>query len=397
MVTLILAGCSSQVIMEKTAVPTFRNETETATIAATETYLPTFTLTHTPPVLPILNQVELVHIEFVDSTNGWGIAVNDKGFIARTFDGGESWFNATTAGAGQIGTSTELFVLDDSHAWAIVPEMDFFQSVLFYTSDGGMSWKSQVAPFGRAQIQFLDVSNGFAMADRGAGAGSNAIGLFSTSDGGLTWTYIFRNDPTEPGASDSLPLEGIKNGMIFIDKHTGWITGSLPVAGDIYLYMTHDNGFTWAKQDIQLPSGYEDFLYIPHPPIFFGSTGILPLTIIKPDRTELTFYSSTDSGEHWNGNPASNSISSGRFTFADALHGWSWNGGGNIYFTKDGAQTWTKTVTNTNLSGKLNQIGFNKTASGEYVGWALSNLDENNQAQLYITSNQGLTWTQKYP
>ena len=55
-------------------------------------------------------------------------------------------------------------------------------------------------------MQFLDADTGRALAGRGAGAGSEAVELFQTSDGGASWTSVFHDDPGQAGSSDSLPL-----------------------------------------------------------------------------------------------------------------------------------------------------------------------------------------------
>jgi len=341
----------------------------------------------------------LAHIDFQDASRGWGIVVNGNGHIVRTVDGGKTWLNTTPAGVGQIGPSASLFMLDTDHVWALVPGADFYSASLYRTSDGGITWSSNMVPFGGAALQFVDASTGRALADRGAGAGSNAVGLYQTPDAGITWTSVFHNDPTEPGSSDSLPLGGIKNGMVFLNANTGWVTGSLPVAGNVYLYITHDGGISWAQQNIPLPAGYESYLYMAHTPIFFGQEGLLPLTIYLPDSTSLTFYLTHDGGATWTGDPSApaRSIPPGRYSFADALHGWSWDGGSTLYSSSNAGLTWQGEGTNLNISGTLNQIDFTFNGAGSYTGWALTGLDENNHSKLYQTNDGGITWTPLIP
>jgi photosystem II stability/assembly factor-like uncharacterized protein len=309
--------------------------------------------------------------------------------VLRTVDGGTTWLNATPPGIGAIGLSAALTVLDTNTAWLLVPGTDFFSGTLYRTGDGGITWSSNVVPFGGALIQFQNGSSGRALADRGAGAGSEAVELFQTSDGGATWISVFHDDPSQPGSSDSLPLGGIKNGMTFLDDQTGWVTGFLPMDGDIYLYITHDGGVSWAKQSVPLPAVYEAYQYLPQTPVFFGKDGFLPLTIYKSGTSDLTFYTTHDGGLTWTGDPANANqvIQPGLPAFADALHIWSWDGGTSLYSTSDGAQTWDDTKPTLDLSGNLSRLEFVPGPAGWFTGWALSRVDEAGNSQLYRTTD----------
>jgi photosystem II stability/assembly factor-like uncharacterized protein len=372
------------------------------TVAVTEPPVPPATATNTPvpPPLPVISSPVLVQIDFQDASNGWGVVVNDSGSILRTADGGATWLNATPPGVGSIGYSARLTALNTNTVWVLIPGADFFTGMLYRTTDGGITWTSNPVPFGGANLQFLDASTGRALANRGAGAGSEAVELFQTSDGGATWVSVFHNDPTQPGSSDSLPLNGIKNGMTFLDANTGWVTGTRPVGGEIYLYVTHDGGVSWAMQPIPLPAGYETNWYTPSVPIFFGQDGFLPLTISYPaGNIEQVFYVTHDGGATWSGDPtdASKVIMPGLPAFADALHIWSWDGGTNLYFTTDGAQIWGGTIANLDLSGRLSQLEFVPGPAGQFTGWALTSVDDSGHSQSYRTTDNGATWTPLIP
>ncbi len=391
-----LAACSTQAGTQPAALP-FSTSTTLAippvpTIMATR--IPTASETFIPPMLPAAAAPALVRIDFQDANNGWGIAVNGHGMVLRTLDGGSSWLDATPAGAGDIGLSAVLTVLDTNHAWVLVPGTDFFSGMLFRTGDGGMTWSSNTVAFGGALVQFLDRSHGFALADRGAGAGSEAVELFQSTDGGGTWSSVSHDDPGQPGASGSLPLAGIKNGMIFIDTRTGWVTGSLPQAGQVYFYVTHDGGISWTQQSLPLPAGYEAYQYLPQAPVFFGKDGFLPVTVYLPGRAVLTFYTSQDGGLSWNGDPANagQTLPPGLVAIADAQHTWCWDGGVRIHFTSDGAQTWSDSPTSPDLSGALARLEF---VPG-FTGWALTRLDNAGHSQLYRTTD-GIQWTPLIP
>lgn len=352
-----------------------------------------------PPDLPVVPASALVRIDFQDSNNGWGIAVNDGGYLLRTVDGGTTWLNTTPLGVTGIGYSTNLSVLDVNTAWVLVPNADFFTGKLYRTTDGGLTWTSFDVPFGGKNIQFLDASTGLALADRGAGMGSDSVEMFQTSDGGATWLSVFNNDPNRPDSSGSLPLGGIKNGMTFLDANTGWVTGTRPVDGEVYLFVTHDGGASWSQQSIPLPAGYESYQYMPQAPVFFGIDGFLPLVINLSITTDFTFYTTHDGGTTWTGDPknAKSVVKPGSYAFADTLHGWCWDGGTNLYSTADGAQTWGEMLISLDLNGQLSQIEFVPGAANQFIGWALTSVDDAGHSQLYKTTDNGFTWTPLIP
>ncbi|MGD0750313.1 MAG: hypothetical protein ABSA23_02780 [Anaerolineales bacterium] len=397
---IVLAACSPQAVTVTPALPA--STTTSLTTASPATPVPsstaapspTATETSVPPALPVVASPALVRINFQDSKNGWGIAVNANGYVLRTVDGGSTWLNATPPGTGSIGFSAGLTVLNSNHAWVLVPGMDFFSGTLYRTSDGGMTWSANTVPFGGAYLQFLDPNTGRALAERGVAAGSEAVELFQTSDGGVTWTSVFHDDPGQPGSSDSLPMAGIKNGMTFSDPQTGWVTGSIPADGDVYLYTTQDGGVSWSQQRLSLPPGYAAYQYLPQAPVFFGKDGILPLTIYRSGSTDLTFYTSQDGGLTWTGDPANANrvIQAGLPAIADALHMWCWDGGTSLYTTSDGAQTWDDSKASLDLSGNLSWLEF---VPG-FTGWALTRLDDAGHSQLY-RSTDGVNWTPLIP
>ena len=393
---IILAACSAQ---PSAATPTLPSGSTTSPTSAnpatpvpssTAAPVPTVTETSLPPALPVVASPALVRINFQDMNNGWGLAVNGNGYVLRTVDGGSTWLNATPPGTGRIGLSASLTVLNSNHAWVLVPGADFFSGTLYRTSDGGLTWNSNPVPFGGAYLQFLDPNTGRDLADRGAVAGSEAVELFQTSDGGAIWTSVFHDDPGQPGASGSLPVAGIKNGMTFINPQTGWVTGSIPSAGDVYLYLTQDGGVSWTQQNLSLPPGYADYQYLPQAPVFFGKDGILPLTIYRSGSTGLTFYTSQDGGLTWTGDPADAKrvIQTGLPAVADALHFWCWDGGTSLYTTRDAGQTWDDAKASLDLSGNLAWMEF---VPG-FTGWALTRLDDSGHSQLY-RSTDGVNWT----
>jgi photosystem II stability/assembly factor-like uncharacterized protein len=390
---MALGACTPTPTIESaTGTPVPLPPTPTATQTAANTPLPT--LSGAPAVSPTL-----VHIGFQDANSGWGIDSKGSGSILRTIDGGKTWVNVTPPGLSGIGYSSGLSVLDVSTAWVLVPNADFFTGKLYHTSDGGLTWASFDVPFGGGPMQFIDSNTGRVLADRGAGAGSQSVEMFQSSDGGATWLSVFNNDPTRPDSSGSLPLSGIKNGMTFLDANTGWVTGSRPMDGDVYLFTTADGGIDWTQQTIPLPAGYDSYQYMPQAPVFFGIDGFLPLMIYRSNNPDIIFFTTHDGGAAWSGDPANASqiVPPGQYAFADALHGWSWDGGAKLFFTSDGAQTWSSISTSLDLNGSLSKLVFVPGTAGSYTGWALTSPDDAGATQLYQTIDNGATWTAMIP
>jgi photosystem II stability/assembly factor-like uncharacterized protein len=378
-------------------------------ISAANTQIHFATLTDTPiqpailagtpipptPDLPIVPLPVLVRIDFKDTAHGWGIASNGSGYILRTVDGGATWLNATPLGVTGIGRSTGFFALNVNTVWIQIPNIDFFTGTLYHTTDGGVSWTSTPVPFGEADIQFLDASTGRLLANRGAGAGSNAVELYQTTDGGSTWVSVFHNDPIQPGSSDALPLSGIKNGMIFLDANTGWVSGSRPVAGVVYLYITQDGGVSWGQQTIPLPQKINTNQFLVQAPAFIGQDGYLPILVYYPDTVVQTFFISHDGGTTWSGDPTDMHkiiLNPCVYSFADALNGFCWNGGTDLYYTRDGSSSWANLKPDVNLSGQLTQLEFIPGTAGKFTGWALTNVDDTGHSQLFQTTDSGSNW-----
>lgn len=111
---------------------------------------------------------------------------------------------------------------------------------LFYTSDGGKTWKDAATPelshkLGIFSISFIDKKIGWA-------AGENFVRdinnpeididvLLKTTDGGKTWVKV------ETNTHEKLGLFKVK----FTDKNNGWLTGERNI------YQTRDGGNSWTK------------------------------------------------------------------------------------------------------------------------------------------------------
>jgi photosystem II stability/assembly factor-like uncharacterized protein len=351
---------------------------------------PTATSTAAPVIhLPLVENPQLTQFYFFNENDGWG-ATETK--VVRTDNGGVTWYDATPAAQAQFSYAPYVF-FDAQTAWLLVGEGAFNAGVLFHTTDGGVTWTSNAVPFGFASLQFLDASNGFALVALGAGAGSEAVALFKTNDGGLNWARVFVNDPNDAAANNSLPLGGQKSGFTFRDASNGWVGGSTPVDGYIYLYRTRDGGSTWSEINLALPAGYESAQTGNDGPRFFSATqGILVVTFVMPSAAGLqaVVYRTSDGGETWTPGQV---IAAGRVhDFASFSDGFAWGNGSQLLVTRDAGQTWGAVTSNEDFSASLVSFQF----ASPLVGWVLTTT-ETLDPSLYKTTDGGATWTLLIP
>jgi hypothetical protein len=173
---------------------------------------------------PPVEMPAFIDVQFLNELDAWAVTETQ---IVRTNDGGITWYNITPPDVTETGYTVETFVFDRNHVWVQKPDFNNFPNngLLYRTTDGGLSWTISSTPFSSGDLNFTDVSNGWMLADLGVGAGSNAVAVFQTMDGGATWTQTYTNDPNNPDAGDSLPLGGIKSDLVPLNAQTAWVTG----------------------------------------------------------------------------------------------------------------------------------------------------------------------------
>ncbi|MBT3323097.1 MAG: hypothetical protein HN392_12510 [Anaerolineae bacterium] len=347
-------------------------------VSLPSTEAPTETLLATPTAEPrfeIIIAPALRKIEMLDSQNGWGQA---EGMILRTEDGGETWLNISPENIFSDPAYAPSFFLDARTGWVLLANNEeYSQSVLYKTIDGGATWMWRNMPFGRADIGFLDAEKGYILENLGAGAGSNGVGIWTTENGGDDYNRVFLH---EPGYDASLPISGIKNGIFFTDSQNGWVVGSQPQDGYIWLYRTEDGGFSWTHQDLALPFSYENAQTSIYAPVFFeNGLAILPVYLYS-EESATVFYRTVDNGERWTA--TSPLLARGKYAIVSADEIILWDGNVRIYSSDDSGETWGYRETDWQPADTLLAIDFISATEG----WALS--DEG----LYGSKDGGLTW-----
>ena len=187
-------------------------------------------------------------IAFADAQNGWvagdcfGV-VPGSPYLYQTADGGHTWqfyklpppadvpdlYNQETsacgAGApvfvspteGRLPVSCQGQNNGQSRGW------------LYSTSDGGKTWTPQPLPTPYGVLQFLDVNAGWWLGGAAPFDPTIPRELYATQDGGKTWKAVKRLNWT--GQID------------FVDAQTGWVVAKSDQA--IALVSTQDGGQKW--------------------------------------------------------------------------------------------------------------------------------------------------------
>jgi photosystem II stability/assembly factor-like uncharacterized protein len=341
-----------------------------------------------PPVSPGLPVVAPGYvpaaIRMIDLSNGWGMRGSR---ILRTRDGGKHWKDISPQAADPEQELIPAYFYSISSAWVIYPSPDYSQGTLYHTTDAGLNWQSATVPFGSAILQALDAQTLYAMADRGAAAGSQAVDVYRSTDAGATWEEVYHIDPQD-SAANSLPFGGDKTGMAFSDQKNGWITGVEPVDGLVYLYYSQDGGGTWQLQPVDLPVELSQAQIFTEQVQFFSQTqGVIPFqaTVVQNNtpQNKLGVMVTTDAGKNWKFSTLL--PSSGVFYATNFVDFYVWDGS-SLYLSRDSGKTWNQTVSSQLPGSSPYMIQFLDPSHG----WLVDN--DGAQVQLYQTRDGGKTW-----
>ena len=341
-----------------------------------------------PTEPPPFTGLAFVYLDMLTESTGWALTTTS---VVRTTDGGETWTDVSPDDWSPDMLPSSAFFRNELHAWVIQTDpVDFERGTFYHTSDSGASWLKYDVPFGAGMMSFYDNRNGWIMVGLGAGAGSQAIAIFVTHDGGASWSETYRRDTGEPEPEGEIPLVGSKQGITFRDSSHGYVTGSIPMDNFSYLYSSNDGGFHFQQQNIPLPDAIDTAMLSLEAPIFFtGQEGILPVYLYTPDAAYTVFYTTSDGGTHWT--PTALLPVLGRFS-APELDNWFVWDGNTLYHSTDIGETWDEVNPNINLDSMISTLDFVDGQNG-WVTW----VDADGVTGLSFTADGGATWTALQP
>jgi photosystem II stability/assembly factor-like uncharacterized protein len=235
---------------------------------------------------------------FVDANGGYALVDLGAGAgsqyvaIYQTNDSGANWTQVFTHEPGaskslpESGHKAGLTFLDMNHGWigGDIPMTDHFY--FYYTTDGGVTWAQETdislpatysgSFLGVQQPFFINGMVGYLPVRALTAGGDTYYLIYSTDDGGQTWSY--QGDVQDGKAVDFYSLD------------SGWI------AADSGLYFSSDSGVTWSPAAANgIPSG-EYMLKVDFVDLQNG------WALGTPDsstQVPLNLYHTTDGGANW--------------------------------------------------------------------------------------------------
>jgi photosystem II stability/assembly factor-like uncharacterized protein len=326
---------------------------------------------------------------FIDNQTGW--YVGQQNTILKTGNGGSSWTKLNSGISllpNQYVHYKNLFFNDSNNGWVVgyigSTSGGDLQGVVLKTTNGGLSWSSQIFGTGLFSISFTSSQKGWIVGGQGS--------IYVTADGGNNWItqssgtlnllhdVAFKNDEMGIIVGMGTVLITTNGGLNWTAKSVSSSTlysvnylesGISFAVGGGKLYKSNDNGNNWSIQNDSLPWGTDR--------IFFTST--LKGWYSSSQGEGLGIGKTIDGGESWSKKTASGELSK-LFLLKNPLKIWGikWKG---LLHSPDGHK-WR--YIESDLISNMKDIFF----KDENNGWIVGGYNFNNN--MIRTTDGGNTW-----
>lgn len=231
------------------------------------------------------------YLEFVNSLTGWLAIGHDPGAgqapmsIFQTIDGGHSWMlmrSALDQPNGNLDTCCQSGMAYLSDQVGLVTNLygPITSPFIDWTIDGGKTWQTIQLPLPEAQLAEsglcgttspialppLTVQLVMQCLDADSQTGASLTYLYTTTDGGINWTYHQLPDPSSQGEIRTSIQRKVE--IQFFDPNTGWaivhdhyqaeIDGATQTITSFF--STHDGGNNWEEHTSSSWSGQLSFI-----------------------------------------------------------------------------------------------------------------------------------------
>lgn len=301
------------------------------------------------PSLHYVNVLKAVDANTLWFSDSKATAATDTGrYIGLSTDGGNTWSNKLVTGPAAAATIGDMHPVSATTAW-LVSSGSGSQNGIWKTTNAGTSWTKQTSASFNTSISFAnvvyfwDANNGFCAGDP-FGTGSNQrFEMYTTTDGGNTWTNI-------PTGTAPAPKDGAEFGYtskITVQGNNIWLGTDL---GRV-LYSSN-RGASWqAFQTPAIDFGGVTVSGFTADVAFKDSTN--GLLVSNEDGVSL-LYSTSNSGATWTPiTPTGTFYASGIAYVPGTTNTYVTTGiDDGSSFTTDGGQTWTEIENANSTIGK---------------------------------------------
>lgn len=254
-------------------------------------------------------------VSFIDTKQGW--AINDRGLVWSTLDGGRSWSLLATIGNGGGFSIDQMKFENQTTGWILEPFS------IWRTTDGGVNWIRTDFAGPLADACFLN--------EQVAWVVDQDERFFETNDGGNTSRLM-----QTPGR------DGEIRSIYCLGESKGWLARSSgqPKSSQTRLYYTDDGAKTWQLRKIPSSRVIIDAVYFRDENEGWVAGSARTDDQDVADEFTGVLMRTQDGGRTWKtqstGFP---DLSYKAVYFADSLNGWL-RGYDKIYRTEDGGESW---------------------------------------------------------
>ncbi|HZU13682.1 MAG TPA: hypothetical protein VFB58_12655 [Chloroflexota bacterium] len=287
--------------------------------------------------------VTLMTIHMVTERSGWALSPHN---LLHTSDGGQQWSVVTVPTNGVTLEGADLAVRGSDHLWVAAPlvtDHGLPRSAVLLSTDAGRHWATSSSLRGMPiSMSWPNDRIGYILTGEGGAAGSVPNDVYATADGGHHWNLVEYNRMAQrsPGALTS--CDGFA-GISFAAPSVLLAAGGCGAGPRILmLYRSADGGRRWIQESLPVPRGEHAGYWNIAPPAFFGTQGVLPVSVGPPNAFVL--YRSSNGGLSWV--PTTPLHAPEPFVSPDAfalspLITWAYVGN-HLYLTTDGGASWRR-------------------------------------------------------
>lgn len=196
--------------------------------------------------------------------------------------------------------NTGFYISNDKTALAYGDATGTEPVTVLISDDMGKTWSSANIDLNGAVaswkcIGFTTMNDGWLVVCSFSGMGQEMHYVYTTSDGGKTWTPVLGN-------IDDV-YSRMLSGAGFINNKVGFLCFRYETDFQPAICVTRDGGLTWSKLFIDLPEKYSGDNKTPFSPVFDGTNIILP--VLLSDRhgdggdVGMVYLISQDEGQTW--------------------------------------------------------------------------------------------------